>query len=99
MTEPEPLDSPKGRDRRRRILARIKYIDTQATGWEARAEASALRWCLELLANLSSTEKTRSISQAQAVAIIAAWQAAGSKTTVVGDPILDGLDLERLAIR
>ena len=51
--EPVPFDSTKGLDRRSRIERRISYLERSCAGWVARAEASALRWALALLGDLS----------------------------------------------
>lgn len=51
--EPVPFDSTKGLDRRARIERRISYLERSCAGWVAKAEASALRWALALLGELS----------------------------------------------
>lgn len=103
MAKPDPstvsLGSPKGQQRAARIQSRIDYLSgPNVGGWEANALRSALVWALARLGHLES-RKPR-ISQAQAVAIIRAWQDAGMRTTLDGDePVLDALDLEQLGIR
>lgn len=95
-----PLDSPKGQERANRIRARLGYLEHRTTGWEAKAEASAHRWALERITELEAelARQRSTITQAQAVAIIDAWREAGEQV-LIADPVLDGLDLEGLAIR
>ena len=105
------LASTKGQERAERIRTRIRYLEQpNVRGWQTKAEASAHRWVLarlehcerlfdEIAAAVETAKAKPRLTQAQAVAIIIAYENANRPIGIDGRPVLDGLDLEGLGIR